>query len=129
MSASRPIAITYYQADDSVFADGVYVTKGAPGRILWKLLREHVSDARVEFTTRELRLDERLELPAGNDNLGARLVALRRRLAAGRLGIRLEPVARGRLGLRLERPLRLEEVPTDGPMRRPLSWPHSDPCR
>jgi adenylate cyclase len=43
----RAIEITYYQADDSVFADGDYVIKGVPGRILWKLLREHVAVGRI----------------------------------------------------------------------------------
>src|SRR5262249_40493047 len=31
------IVVAYYQADDSVFADGNCVIKGVPGRILWKL--------------------------------------------------------------------------------------------
>ena len=111
------LEITYYQADDSVFAGGDYVIKGVPGRILWKLLREHAADGRTAFTNRELRLDEGLGLPAGNDNLEARLVALRRRLAAGDWGIALERVARGRMALRVSRPLTLAEVPTSGPMR------------
>jgi adenylate cyclase len=115
--------ITYYQADDSVFADGDYVIKGVPGRILWKLLREHVTEGRIHFTNRELRLDEGLELPAGNDNLDSRLVSLRRRLHAGPWGIGLDRVGRGRLALQLERPLTLAEVPTDGPMRRDPAWP------
>lgn len=124
--AQRAVEITYYQADDSVFADGDYVIKGAPGRILWKLLREHVTQGRVHFTNRELRLDERLELPAGNDNLDSRLVSLRRRLHAGSWGIGLDRVGRGRLALQLERPLTLAEVPTDGPMRRDPAWPADD---
>jgi hypothetical protein len=119
----RAIEITYYQADDSVFADGDYVIKGAPGRILWKLLREHVADGRMHFSNRELRLDEGLELPPGNDNLDSRLLALRRRLQGGSSGIGLERVGRGRLALQLERPLALTEVPTSGPMRREQAWP------
>jgi len=118
--APRPgdaLEVTYYQADDSVFAGGDYVIKGVPGRILWKLLREHAADGRTAFTNRELRLDEGLGLPAGNDNLEARLVALRRRLAAGDFGIALERVARGRMALRVQQPLALSEVPTSGPMR------------
>jgi len=113
----EPLAVTYYQADDSVFVDGAYIVKGVPGRILWKLLREHDADGRVSFTNRELRLDERLGLPPGNDNLEARLLVLRKRLAALDRGIALDRVGRGRLALHLGAPLTLSEVPTAGPMR------------
>jgi adenylate cyclase len=112
-----PLAVTYYQADDSVFVDGDYVVKGVPGRILWKLLREHDADGRASFTNRELRLDERLGLPAGNDNLEARLLVLRKRLAALECGIGLERVGRGLLALHLGAPITLSEVSTAGPMR------------
>ena len=113
----EPLAVTYYQADDSVFVDGAYVVKGVPGRILWKLLREHDADGRVSFTNRELRLDERLGLPPGNDNLEARLLVLRKRLAVLECGIGLDRVDRGRLALHLAASLTLAEVPTAGPMR------------
>jgi hypothetical protein len=93
------------------------VVKGVPGRILWKLLRAHDAEGRVAFTNRELRLDERLGLPAGNDNLEARLLVLRKRLAALDCGIGLERVARGRLALHVGAPVTLGEVPTTGPMR------------
>lgn len=116
-SAQAPIEVTYYQADDSVFVCGEYVIKGVPGRILWKLLNEYVASARTDFTNRELRLDERLGLPPGNDNLEARLLVLRKRLAAADCGVALERVGRGRLVLRLSRPLALSEVQTSGPMR------------
>ena len=113
----EPLAVAYYQADDSVFVDDAYVVKGVPGRILWKLLREHAADGRTSFTNRELRLDERLGLPPGNDNLEARLLVLRKRLAALECGITLDRVDRGRLSLGLAAPLHLVEVPTTGPMR------------
>jgi adenylate cyclase len=113
----EPLAVTYYQADDSVFVGGAYVVKGVPGRILWKLLREHDSDGRVSFTNRELRLDERLGLPPGNDNLEARLLVLRKRLAVLECGIGLDRVGRGLLALRLGAPCVLSEVQTAGPMR------------
>jgi adenylate cyclase len=112
-----PLAVAYYQADDSVFVDDAYVVKGVPGRILWKLLREHTADGRTSFTNRELRLDERLGLPAGNDNLEARLLVLRKRLAALECGVTLDRVDRGRLSLTVSAPLTLVEVPTTGPMR------------
>jgi hypothetical protein len=115
--AGAAIAITYYQADDSCFVDGEYVIKGVPGRILWKLASDHAADGRTQFTNRELRLDEQLGLPAGNDNLEARLLVLRRRLEAQDRGIRLERVARGRLALHVDAPLALSEVATRGPMR------------
>jgi hypothetical protein len=116
--ASRArIEVVYYQSDDSVFVCGEYVIKGVPGRILWKLLREHDASARTDFSNRELRLDEQLGLPAGNDNLEARLLVLRKRLAAAECGVALERVGRGRLLLRLSRPLSLSEVQTSGPMR------------
>lgn len=113
----EPLAVTYYQADDSVFVDGAYVVKGVPGRILWKLLREHDADGRVSFTNRELRLDERLGLPPGNDNLEARLLVLRKRLAVLECGIGLERVGRGLLALHIGAPVTLSEVPTAGLMR------------
>jgi hypothetical protein len=111
------IAVAYYQADDSVFADGEYVIKGVPGRILWKLVNEHAAAGRTAFTNRELRLDEQLGLPPGNDNLEARLLVLRKRLAAAGCGIEIDRVGRGRLELRLARPVTLSEVATSGPMR------------
>jgi adenylate cyclase len=77
------------------------VIKGVPGRILWKMLRGYEFDGRMLFTNRELRLDESLELPPGNDNLEARLLVLRRRLETGDWPIVLDHVARGRLELRV----------------------------
>jgi hypothetical protein len=119
--ASGPEAeITYYASDDTVLCDGAYVVKGVPGRILWSLLREHVATGRTLFSNRELRLDESLGLPAGNDNLEARLLVLRRRLADRGTPIGLERVGRGRLELTASRPLRLDEVPTAGPWRAPI---------
>jgi len=113
----EPLAVAYYQADDSVFVDDAYVVKGVPGRILWKLLREYAADGRTSFTNRELRLEEALGLPAGNNNLEARLLVLRKRLAALACGITLDRVDRGRLSLSVSAPLTLAEVATTGPMR------------
>lgn len=122
----RPTELVYYQADDTVLCNSSYVVKGAPGRILWSMLEAHVASGRTEFSNRELRLDESLGLPAGNDNLEARLLVLRRRLADIDCGIRLERVGRGRLELRVAQPATLVVVPTTGPMRsahRPVGAP------
>lgn len=107
--AGPTVAVTYYPADDSVFVDDAYVIKGAAGRILWKMLRERAASGRGEFTNRELRLDESLGLPAGANNLEARLLMLRKRLAGGDFPIGLERVGRGRLELRAEGRLRLKQ--------------------
>jgi hypothetical protein len=112
-----PLRATYYRADDSVFVRDEYVIKGVPGRILWKLLREHAASGRTAFTNRELRLDESLGLPAGAENLEARLLVLRKRLAGGAFGVELERVGRGRLALHTDGPLELAEVETAGPFR------------
>jgi adenylate cyclase len=112
-----PIAVTYYQADDTIFIDGDYVVKGVAGRILWKVLREHAADGRTAFTNREVRLDEQLGLPAGNENLEARLLLLRKRLDGIGGTVQLERVGRGRFELRISGPVTLSEVATAGPMR------------
>ncbi len=78
------------------------------------MLEAHTASGRVLFTNRELRLDASLDLPVGNDNLEARLLVLRRRLADLGCGITLERVGRGRLELRLDRPAELTVVPTVG---------------
>jgi hypothetical protein len=112
-TASAPaIELVHYQLDDTVLCNSAYVVKGAPGRILWSMLNAHAKTGRTQFTNRELRLDESLGLPPGNDNLEARLLVLRRRLTDMDCGITLERVGRGRLELRLEQPADLTEVPT-----------------
>jgi adenylate cyclase len=111
-SGAPSIELVYYRADDTVLCYSAYIVKGAPGRILWSMLKVHADSGRTQFSNRELRLDESLGLPAGNDNLEARLLVLRRRLADMDCGVMLERVERGRLELRLERPAELTEVPT-----------------
>jgi adenylate cyclase len=92
---------TFYAVDGSVFIDGQYVIKGVPGRILAKMLSEYSVHGRRTFSNKELRLDRSLELPVGNDNLEARLLVLRKRLAEHENGVRLDRVGRGQLELRV----------------------------
>jgi GAF domain/Pyridoxamine 5'-phosphate oxidase len=119
--ANRPAAppsradeavVAFYDHDGTVLVDGTYVIKGVAGRILFSLLHEHAASGRTEFTNREIRLDRSIGLPAGKDNLEARLLTLRRRLAEREDPFLLERVGRGRLQLTVDAPLRLERHDT-----------------
>ena len=70
----------HYQEDDSVFLNNEYLIKGVAGGILWRLLKNHAEQGRTEFSNREIRLDQTLDLPDIKDNLEARLILLRKRL-------------------------------------------------
>lgn len=94
--------VVFHEHDGTVLIDGDYIIKGVPGRILFSLLREHERSGRTDFTNREIRLDAAIGLPAGNDNLEARLLALRRRLADRSDPFHLERVGRGRLLLTVD---------------------------
>jgi hypothetical protein len=104
------IVVRRYAANDSLFVDGQYLIKGVAGNILWKLLSEHQRLGRRSFTNKELRVDPALRLPEIGDNLEARLVLLRRRLAEHGAFARIEKTGRGRFELAIERPVRLVEV-------------------
>ena len=106
----RPLRVRHYAVNDSVFVDEDYLIKGVAGAILWKLLRDHVHDQRVEFSNRELRLDPSIRLPELSENLEARLVLLARRLAERCPFIRFEKTGRGRFRLCVTRPVVLLEV-------------------
>jgi len=101
-------SVAFYERDGTVLVDGAYVIKGVPGRILFSLLTEYTESGRTEFTNKEIRLNRSIGLPAGNDNLEARLLTLRRRLADRDDPFRLERVGRGRLELTISAPFMLD---------------------
>jgi hypothetical protein len=104
------LQVRRFACNDSVFIADTYLIKGVAGAILWKLLRDHARQGRTEFSNRELRLDPAIRLPDVTDNLEARLVLLRRRLAEHGPHIRIEKTGRGRFRLVLQRPVELVEV-------------------
>jgi adenylate cyclase len=99
--------IRHYPSDDSIFIDDQYLIKGVPGRILLKILSVYERDGRVDFTNKELRVDDTLRLGGFRDNLDARLILLRRRLEERSDAIRLIKTGRGRFRLELRRPFEL----------------------
>ncbi|MGE0314029.1 MAG: pyridoxamine 5'-phosphate oxidase family protein [Lautropia sp.] len=98
-SDGRPVRVRCYAGTNSIFVDDAYIIKGVAGAVLWRLLSEHAQTGRTEFTNREIRLDPSIRLPDIVDNLEARLILLRRRLAEQACGIALEKAGRGRLRL------------------------------
>jgi adenylate cyclase len=103
------LVVRYFAADGSVFFGDEYVIKSLPGRILRKLIREHLDDGRTEFSKKELRLDPELQLPPVRDNLDTRLILLRRRLEERFPFMRIEASGRGRFKLTIGGRVRLEE--------------------
>jgi adenylate cyclase len=96
-SGARSVSI--HDHDGTVLIDGDYIIRGVAGRILFAMLTEYQRSGRVRFSNRELRLNRDIGLPAGHDNLDARLVTLRRRLAERGDPFQLQSVGRGQLEL------------------------------
>jgi GAF domain/Pyridoxamine 5'-phosphate oxidase len=113
--AGKPVVITHYAENDSVFLDEDYLIKGVAGAIFWALVRDFVDEQRTAFSNRELRLDRRIRLPDISDNLEARLILLERRLSEREACVRLEKTARGRFRLNVNRPLQLKDISTGLP--------------
>lgn len=107
-SRALAVRVRFFESDGSIFLDNNYVIKGTAGRILWSLVNSYVAESREEFSNKEIRLDQNIGLPAIKDNLEARLIALRKRLAERASGIQIEKTGRGRFRLRVDRELILE---------------------
>jgi adenylate cyclase len=108
--AARVTKVRYFAVDGSTFLDGDYLVKGVPGRILWSLLQQHEQDGRIDFTNRELRLDQTLGMPGFNDNLESRLLLLSRRLDERAAPILLIKTGRGRFRIELTATFELDDA-------------------
>ncbi|HWV15443.1 MAG TPA: GAF domain-containing protein [Cellvibrio sp.] len=108
--SDNPAVIRYFSENQSIFVDQEYLIKGVAGAIFWRLLQLWQSEGRYLFSNRELRLDKLLKLPDIDDNLEARLILLRRRLAERCNFIAIEKAGRGSFRLAIDKPLSLIRV-------------------
>ena len=114
--ANDPVLrVRFFKSDDCIFVGDEYLVRNVPGRILWKLLREHVENGRSEFSNRELRLDAWLGLPALRDNLESRLVLLRKRLEQKCPQLKMVSTSRGHFRLEAFCRLALEDSEAAAP--------------
>jgi len=93
--------VLHHGFDDSVFIDNGYVIRGVAGRLLVYLLERHLSEGRLEFSNREIRVAPDLKLPDFRDNLETRLLLLRNRLEEKAAPVRLRRAGRGVVRLEL----------------------------
>lgn len=109
-TSTEPLAVRFYQFNQSLFVNDDYLIKGVAGSLLWHMLNDHHQFGRCEFSNRELRLDQRIGLPELSANLETRLLLLQRRLQERCPQIVIQRTGRGRFRLEVDTPLQLVHI-------------------